>query len=375
MMYKGVQYPWRIKYSLKHSPFGEQTGESTLASLKSNVREAVHRVAQKYRERQKENEWKREFDEMRAVHGAMAAKATWQDYLDAYGHTRCSVREYFLFKFYEKDRETRDSYLTLQRRNRFIHQIHDDESCNATVPGNKVLFNMLFEPYLCREWINPTVATAEEFVAFVKKLGKVMLKPACDGKGHGITIYEYTTDEDAAALHDTLVGAAMIAEEVLVQHPQVDLLNPNCINTVRVATYTDRDDEHMVLASLRSARGDAIVDNFAAGGIHMAVDVKTGVICSDATDEEMHVYPTHPLTGTKLKGFQLPNWDKALDVLHRASRDMYALPGCRYLGWDIAFLKNGEVSVIECNWRQGVEAQQPHSRGIYHELDALRQKL
>ena len=107
-----------------------------------------------------ENEWKREFDELRAAHGAMAAKATWQDYLDAYGHTRCSVREYFLFKFYEKDRETRDSYLTLQRRDRFIHQIHDDESCNATVPGNKVLFNMLFEPYLCREWINPTVGYA-----------------------------------------------------------------------------------------------------------------------------------------------------------------------------------------------------------------------
>ena len=58
----------------------------------------------------------------------------------------------------------------------------------------------------------------------------------------------------------------------------------------------------------------------------------------------MRDYPTHPLTGTKLKGFQLPNWDKALDVLRRASREMYALPGCRYLGWDIAFLKNGEVS-------------------------------
>ena len=126
---------------------------------------------------------------------------------------------------------------------------------------------------------------------------------------------------------------------------------------------------------LRTARGVSIVDNFDAGGIHVAVDLATGKLCSNATDEQMHDYPTHPLTGTKLNGFQLPNWDKALDVLHRASREMYALPGCRYLGWDIAFLKNGEVSVIECNWRQGVEAQQPHSRGIYHELDALRQKL
>ena len=89
----------------------------------------------------------------------------------------------------------------------------------------------------------------------------------------------------------------------------------------------------------------------------------------------MRDYPTHPLTGTKLKGFQLPNWDKALDVLRRASREMYALPGCRYLGWDIAFLESGEVSIIECNWRQGAQNQQPHSRGVYHELKALGQKL
>ena len=298
-----------------------------MASLKSNVREVVHKAAQKYRDHQTEKECKREFDGLRAAHGAMAAKANWKDYLDAYVQTHCTTHEYFLFKFYEKDRETRDSYLTQWRRDRFIHAIHDDESCNATVPGNKVLFNMLFEPYLCREWINPTSATPEAFAAFVKKLGKVMLKPACDGKGHGISIYEYTTDEDAIALHDTLVGAAMIAEEVLVQHPQVDRINPNCINTVRVATYTDRDDVHIVLATLRSARDKSIVDNFAAGGIHMAVDIDTGVISSDAIDEQQRDYPNHPLTGTKLKGFQLPNWDKALDVLRRASREMYALPG------------------------------------------------
>ena len=88
----------------------------------------------------------------------------------------------------------------------------------------------------------------------------------------------------------------------------------------------------------------------------------------------MHDYPTHPLTGTKLNGFQLPNWDKALDVLHRASREMYALPGCRYLGWDIAFLKNGEVAIVECNCGRGRRPQQPHPQGIYHELVALGKK-
>lgn len=39
------------------------------------------------------------------------------------------------------------------------------------------------------------------------------------------------------------------------------------------------------------------------------------------------------------------------------------------------FFKNGDVGIIECNWRQGVEIQMAHGRGIYYELDALRQKL
>ena len=66
--------------------------------------------------------------------------------------------------------------------------------------------------------------------------------------------------------------------------------------------------------------------------------------------------------------------EKALDVVRRASRIMYELPKCRFLGWDIAFLANGEVAVLECNWRQGVETQIPHGRGMYHELEALKAK-
>ena len=346
-----------------------------MPKLSGNIRHSIHLVANRYRKHHKDKFAKQEFLAQRAALGSEAANANWQDYLNAREQTGCSVLEYFIFRFYKKSRAERDTYLTYDRRDRFIHDIHDDESCNATVPGNKVLFNMLFDKYLAREWLNPTSATPEEFVAFVKKHGRVMLKPACDGKGHGISIYEYTTDEDARALHDSLIGASMLAEELLIQHPQLDRINPHCINTVRVATYTDRDDEHMVLATLRCARGESIVDNFAAGGIHVAVDLATGKLCSNATDEQMHDYPTHPLTGTKLNGFQLPNWDKALDVLHRASREMYALPGCRYLGWDIAFLENGEIAIVECNWRQGPQAQQPHAHGYYHELLAASQKL
>ena len=43
-------------------------------------------------------------------------------------------------------------------------------------------------------------------------------------------------------------------------------------------------------------------------------------------------------------------------------------------GWDLGFLADDRVAVIECNWRQGLLAQVPQGRGYYHELKKLCQK-
>ena len=173
----------------------------------------------------------------------------------------------------------------------------------------------------------------------------------------------------------TIPAHGLLVEEMPVQHPQMDRLNPHCINTVRFCTYTDRDAVNILLAAPRSARGAHFVDNVAAGGIIMAADLATGIITSDGVDEMARFYPNHPLTGVRLKGFQIPNWDKALALVRRAARRLYAVPQCRYLGWDVGFLSEERVAIIECNWRQGLLAQVPQGRGYYHELKALCSKL
>ena len=75
-----------------------------------------------------------------------------------------------------------------------------------------------------------------------------------------------------------------------------------------------------------------------------------------------------------MRGFPLPNWETALSVVRRASREMYNLPRCRFLGWDIAFLRDGRVSIIECNWQQGVQTQAPHERGFRLSLKAAEKR-
>lgn len=342
-----------------------------MPSTREKLHASLRKLRDVYRAGVKRGRYKAEIAEYNA---RLGLRVDVRDFEKARKQTDCDVEEYFGFEFYKKDEAERDAYLTRVRRTKLIRKMGDVDE-GLTIPGNKVLFNMIFGAFLQREWINPSACTAEEFIAFVKKHGRVMVKPSDSCSGKGIHIFAYEDDEKARACYDELVGTGALAEELLKQHPQMDRLNPHCINTVRFCTYTDRDAVHILLAAPRSARGAHFVDNVAAGGIIMAADLATGIITSDGVDEMARFYPNHPLTGVRLKGFQIPNWDKALALVRRAARRLYAVPQCRYLGWDVGFLSEERVAIIECNWRQGLLAQVPQGRGYYHELKALCSKL
>ena len=288
--------------------------------------------------------------------------------------TRCDEEEYFGYEFYHRTDAESDAYLTRVRRDRLAIKVGDVNEA-LTIPGNKVLFNMIFESYLMRRWINPSACTAEDFAGFVRSLGEVLVKSSVLCSGKGIYKYRYTDDESARALHKELYGGGYVVEEVLSQHPQMNKLNPHVINTVRIATYTDADEVHILAAAVRtSGRNDTCIDSLHAGGWACPVDWRTGVISADAFNNDFERIPDHPLTGVHFQGFQIPMWNQALDVVRAVSRRAYELPQCRLLGWDLAFTPNG-VAVIEGNWKQGCDLIQYGQGGIYHELKRLCQKL
>ena len=322
----------------------------------------------------------RERRALRKLHGELDTcnahlqlQVPFRQFVEARRRTGCDVDEYFAFEFFKKTPEQQETFLTRARRSEEIRAIGDLDM-PSTIPGNKLLFNMIFGEFLARDWINPTQASSAEFVRFVREHGEVMIKPALDYGGKGIEVYRYADDGAALALHSQLRGQGMVVEERMVQHPDMARLNPHCINSVRVSTYTDCDDVHILFATARSGAGDGPVDNFTSGGMSAAVDWHTGVICADGIDQDYRRIQCHPLTGTALKGFQIPNWDKALDVVHRAARKAYTLPQCRWIGWDLAFLANGEVALLEGNWKQGSLSQNTHDTGVRLQLKELSKK-
>lgn len=342
-----------------------------MAKAISPLRKAVRAGLRRYRERG----YIREEQEKLARHNkTLGLHISWKEFCRAHQKTGCCVDEYFHFEFYNKGDAERDPYLTIFRQDVIAERIGDVHR-PLTIPGNKVLFHTIFGEYLRREWCNPSACTQAEFEAFVARHGTVMVKPPDLCKGQGIYKFQDEGAEKAGALYRGLRGRGGLVEEVLVQHPGMDRMNPNLINTVRIATYTDTDDVHIVAAAMRtSARADRCTDNLHGGGCACAVDVKTGVVISKGFNNNMERFENHPLTGTPFIGFQIPRWEEALGLVRTVARRAYALPQCHWIGWDLAIQPDG-VALVEGNWRQAVDLIQYGRPGFYYQLRELSKKL
>lgn len=84
-----------------------------------------------------------------------------------------------------------------------------------------------------------------------------------------------------------------------------------------------------------SAQGKTFIDNYSSGGLVVSLDLKTGRsidLAEDMYRNRYNRYDKHPATGVALKGFQIPLWDKVIDLVKRAAIH-YEL---NYVAWDIA---------------------------------------
>lgn len=86
------------------------------------------------------------------------------------------------------------------------------------------------------------------------------------------------------------------------------------------------------------------------GGIFTIIDEKTGICRTDGYDEFGGVFETHPESGVRYKGFQIPHWEDLLKFAEEIHRTVSWYP---YIGWDFAYTPHGWV-LVEGNWGQFV---------------------
>jgi hypothetical protein len=154
-----------------------------------------------------------------------------------------------------------------------------------------------------------------------------------------------------------------IVQPVLHDHRMLADITPGALCTARMLTCRNENGGYELTdAAFRmpvDARSE--VDNFHAGGIASAVDLRTGTLGPATALRTMGGtvwHERHPVTGAIIAGRRLPMWQDAVSLVERAHA---AFADYTLVGWDVAFLDDGPI-LIEGNRGPDIDIHQRTSR-------------
>lgn len=251
--------------------------------------------------------------------------------------------DYFHMKLYTKSSYEIKNYITLERVFRLRRKNNKKEAIELL--NNKVNFCKLYPEYIKRSYIDVDNSSIDEINSFLDKNESFMCKPKTGMQGQGVIKLiqtEYKKREDVLS---KIIGQGYILEEVITQHEMLNKLNPNSVNTVRIAVFRKNENVYIIGAVLKTAI-DSVSDNLATGGTAMSVDIETGITFTKGSsyfsNEE---YMFHPVTGTLLVGFQIPFWSEVIEMVTELTKKIHDL---RWVSWDVAITPNGPC-IVEGN--------------------------
>jgi hypothetical protein len=192
--------------------------------------------------------------------------------------------------------------------------------------------------------------TKDEAVRLCANLGRVLVKPSLDSRGSGVKIVnlqngsDIISGEKLANMFDKYDRDFLI-EEVICQHDDMAALNPTSLNTIRVLSYRNGMDVHIIYTVIRIGRKGKTIDNESAGGISARInpDGKLAKFAYGAPGDDNIEFTD---SGVKLDGYEIPSFQKMIEFVKE--QHLY-MPWFDLIGWDIAINKEGNPVVIEFN--------------------------
>jgi len=211
-----------------------------------------------------------------------------------------------------------------------------------------------FKEYTKRDFVVPAEDNKAEVLAFLDKHPVFMSKPY-DGLGGQDVTKVYTENiPDRESYYRECVEKKIFLEELVVQHPEMNVLCPKSVNTMRIMTFNDHGKSEILWMGLRVGNGVNAIDNFHAKGMILRIDMETGKLIGNGMDKDNQEYAEHPTTGVRFDGFQIPCFQEAKEMVLKASLESDKI---LVVGWDVAISENGPV-IIEGNRRPGFDIVQ-----------------
>lgn len=277
---------------------------------------------------------------------------------------------YYYFKhIYKKEVKNIYDYLSTGERNR----IHADREMNkielTSIMQNKLSFAIFCEAlgvkspkvlvhnfssrFYYQQEVLKTQSTndlIEFFVQILKKenITELFAKPLSLLGGKGC--FKLTADN----LEETLIErvehlskGSYIFTKVIRQHPEINKIHGNSINTIRFLSFSENGEIELLSSAMRFGIGQSVVDNSSSGGFYVPIDLHNGTLEAKGWTSDNfggNKVTHHPNSNYELKGFKIPFYQEAMDMILQYTK---YIPN-KLVGWDVAITPTGPT-VIEAN--------------------------
>lgn len=270
-----------------------------------------------------------------------------------------SYDHYSMYRFWELSEEEQKTYFTKRDAVALRRKYNIDKEAIKILKTKDECCKKM-EEFLGRPWMSTENMQFSEFKEKFEHEKKIVYKPKASSGGKGIKIFDIQGNNLENLFKKISESAPGVIEGFLIQHSEMKKLSSNSVNTIRIVTIlskrtypnVEKDKMYYVYAGLRMGKGNTFVDNLHSGGMIAAVNIDTGIVETAGVDHNSHIYFEHPDTGNAIKGFQIPYFKEAKELIAKAGSD---IPGC--LGWDVAITENGPV-IVEVNTSPGADGLQ-----------------
>ncbi len=300
-------------------------------------------------------------------HGLSEAKQ-WSMILKNSLKYNISILEFYQFDFLHKSHEEKIKWAGTGTMYEF--QLKANPPKERQILDDKRLFLKSYGKYVVNQvyTLQEMEADAKLVEYFLKKHDKIVFKEASGKCGAGVAIKPTSEFNASSMLVFMRTNNFDMVETYIQQHDAINQLSPSAVNTIRIFTKLDKNNNYSVLGCRMRISIDCEVDNLAAGNLAAPIDEATGVIIGPGVYSDITKYPEthHPVTGVKLPGFQIPYWNEIMAMVKEAS---LLHPQNKSIGWDVVLTPNGP-GLIEGNhdWCKLVW-QLPINKGLKPMLD------
>ena len=158
-----------------------------------------------------------------------------------------------------------------------------------------------------------------------------------------------------------------IFQEKLEQHPEINRLNAESVNTLRIVTINDKKSIRVFSSVIRiGTKQTGSVDNWAKGGYAVGVN-DDGTLKKYGFKKPGYWSKSSEHQDSKVvfEGFQIPFYKEACELCIKAHSLFYTLGS---IGWDVAITKDGPV-LIEGNENFEISLIQVGNGGLKKQWD------